>query len=97
MYLQISENFYFDMNQDSMKNMISMHIPKQDISTLSRSCVFSLTYPSPDVFLVIRVGCYKSNYNYIYDYSVFSMKSCVTDCQFDNPFTCIDNTHIDTI
>lgn len=52
---KISENFYFDMNPDNMKGMISMHIPKQDISTLSRSCVFSITYPSPDVFLVIRL------------------------------------------
>ncbi|XP_052102074.1 dedicator of cytokinesis protein 7-like [Mytilus californianus] len=52
---KISENFYFDMNSDNLKNMISNHVPKQDVSTLSRSCVLSLTYPSPDVFLVIRL------------------------------------------
>lgn len=52
---QISENFYFDVNQDDMKKMIVMHIQHADVSTMSRAACFSITYPSPDVFLVIRV------------------------------------------
>ncbi|KAK3089282.1 hypothetical protein FSP39_002319 [Pinctada imbricata] len=52
---KISENFYFDMNQDTQKKMISMHNHHADISTMSRSAIFSITYPSPDVFLVIRI------------------------------------------
>nr|XP_022315801.1 dedicator of cytokinesis protein 7-like isoform X2 [Crassostrea virginica] len=52
---KISENFYFDVNQDDMKKMIVMHIQHADVSTMSRAACFSITYPSPDVFLVIRL------------------------------------------
>lgn len=52
---KISENFYFDVNQDEQKKMISMHIQQSDVSTMSRAACFSITYPSPDVFLVIRL------------------------------------------
>ncbi|XP_064604400.1 dedicator of cytokinesis protein 7-like isoform X2 [Liolophura sinensis] len=52
---KISENFYFDLNPDPIKAMISQHVPHQDTSTRSRVCTFSITYPSPDVFLVIRL------------------------------------------
>lgn len=52
---KISENFYFDLTPESTKKYLSNHIPKQDISTLSRSCIFDITYPSPDIFIVIRV------------------------------------------
>ena len=31
------------------------HSPRTDISTLSRSAIFSITYPSTDVFLVIKL------------------------------------------
>ena len=55
-FFQISENFYFDLNSESMKNMISLHIPYEDTSTISKAGIFSITYPSPDVFLVIKVG-----------------------------------------
>ncbi|XP_056020103.1 dedicator of cytokinesis protein 7-like isoform X2 [Ostrea edulis] len=52
---KISENFYFDVNQDEQKKMIVMHIQHSDVSTMSRAASFSITYPSPDVFLVIRL------------------------------------------
>ena len=77
---KISENFYFDLNPDSIKHMLATHIPFQvkfplffhlyfhlfkflfkyvcfiqDVSTLSRSCVFSTTYPSTDLFLVVKL------------------------------------------
>ena len=55
-FVQISENFYFDVNPDSVKRMVSLHVPFQDMSTTSKAGIFSITYPSPDVFLVIRVG-----------------------------------------
>ena len=54
--LQISETFHFDLNSEQTKRMIAGHVSRQDISTLSRACVFSITYPSPDVFLVVRVS-----------------------------------------
>lgn len=55
MCLQISENFYFDLNSDSMKGLLRAHGTHPAISTLARSAIFSVTYPSPDIFLVIKV------------------------------------------
>ncbi|XP_047738300.1 dedicator of cytokinesis protein 7 isoform X2 [Hyalella azteca] len=52
---KISENFCFDMNPDPLKKMLTSHIPYQDISTLSRTCILEISYPSPDVFLVVRL------------------------------------------
>ncbi|XP_067118403.1 dedicator of cytokinesis protein 7 isoform X1 [Centruroides vittatus] len=52
---KVSENFYFDMNPEPLKRMLSSHISYQDITTLSRSCVFNITYPSQDLFLVIKL------------------------------------------
>ncbi|XP_040096592.1 dedicator of cytokinesis protein 6 isoform X8 [Oryx dammah] len=52
---KISENFYFDLNSDSMKGLLRAHITHPAISTLARSAIFSVTYPSPDIFLVIKL------------------------------------------
>ncbi|EDW04302.1 GH11724 [Drosophila grimshawi] len=52
---KISENFYFDMNSDGLKQMLSNHVRCADISTQSRSAIFEISYPSNDLFLVIRL------------------------------------------
>ncbi|XP_076463063.1 dedicator of cytokinesis protein 7-like isoform X1 [Babylonia areolata] len=52
---KISETFHFDLNSEMVKRMIAGHVTRQDISTMSRACIFSITYPSPDVFLVVRL------------------------------------------
>ncbi|KAF4014639.1 hypothetical protein G4228_005938 [Cervus hanglu yarkandensis] len=52
---KISENFYFDLNSDSMKGLLRAHVTHPAISTLARSAIFSVTYPSPDIFLVIKL------------------------------------------
>lgn len=52
---KISENFYFDMMPENIKKMLSGHIPYQDVSTLSRSAIFSITNPSPDIYIVVKV------------------------------------------
>lgn len=52
---KISENFYFDMNTESIKRMLNSHYSYADISTASRSAVFEITHPSNDLFLVIRL------------------------------------------
>ncbi|XP_037960753.1 dedicator of cytokinesis protein 7 [Teleopsis dalmanni] len=52
---KISENFYFDMNSDTLKRMLSTHVRCSDASTQSRAAVFEVTYPSNDLFLVIRL------------------------------------------
>lgn len=51
---KISENFYFDMNSESIKRMLNSHVPYSDTSTSSRSAIFEITHPSNDLFLVIR-------------------------------------------
>lgn len=52
---KLSENFYFDMNTDELKRMLTSHVPYSDISTQSRSGIFEITNPSSDLFLVIRL------------------------------------------
>lgn len=53
--LQVSENFYVDMNPEGLKRMLGSHIAYSDTSTLARSCVLSISKPSPDLFLVVRL------------------------------------------
>lgn len=38
-----------------MKGLLRPHVPPAAITTLARSAIFSITYPSQDVFLVIKV------------------------------------------
>ncbi|TMW54842.1 hypothetical protein DOY81_000075 [Sarcophaga bullata] len=52
---KISENFYFDMNSDSLKRMLHSHVRCADESTQSRAGIFEISYPSNDLFLVIRL------------------------------------------
>ncbi|XP_041854158.1 dedicator of cytokinesis protein 7-like isoform X2 [Melanotaenia boesemani] len=52
---KISENFYFDLNSDQMKGLLKPHTPHIAISTMARSAIFSITYPSADIFLVIKL------------------------------------------
>ena len=53
--LKISENFYVDLNPEGIKRMLGGHVPYSDASTLARTCVLSISKPSPDLFLVIRL------------------------------------------
>lgn len=55
---KISENFYFDLNSEALRKMIESHVPYPDASSLSRSCVFDITHPSADIFLVIKVNLF---------------------------------------
>lgn len=52
---KLSENFYFDMNSENLKRMLTSHVPYSDVSTQSRSAIFEITNPSSDLFLVIRL------------------------------------------
>lgn len=38
-----------------MKGLLRPHTPHVAISTLARSAIFSITYPSADIFLVVKV------------------------------------------
>uniref|UniRef100_A0A4W6CA09 Dedicator of cytokinesis 8 n=1 Tax=Lates calcarifer TaxID=8187 RepID=A0A4W6CA09_LATCA len=52
---KISENFYCDLNSEQFKNFLKPHVPHVDQSTLARSAIFSITYPAPDIYLVIKI------------------------------------------
>nr|XP_033779450.1 dedicator of cytokinesis protein 6 isoform X8 [Geotrypetes seraphini] len=52
---KISENFYFDLNSETVKGMLHGQGAHPAISTLARSALFSITYPSPEIFLVIKL------------------------------------------
>ncbi|XP_030322741.1 dedicator of cytokinesis protein 8 [Calypte anna] len=52
---KISENFHCDLNPDSLRGFLRSHIPSIDLSTQARSAVFSVTYPSSDIYLVIKI------------------------------------------
>ncbi|XP_033636293.1 dedicator of cytokinesis protein 7-like isoform X4 [Asterias rubens] len=52
---KISENFYFDLNTEAIKGMIKSHLGYPDPSTLARNAVFSTTYPTNDVYIVIKL------------------------------------------
>ncbi|XP_068092049.1 dedicator of cytokinesis protein 8 isoform X2 [Hyperolius riggenbachi] len=52
---KISENFYCDLNSDSFKKYLQAHTPSVAPSSQARTAVFSITYPSQDIFLVVKI------------------------------------------
>ncbi|KAL3062786.1 hypothetical protein OYC64_002564 [Pagothenia borchgrevinki] len=52
---KISEDFHCDLNSEHLKNFLKPHTPHVDQSALARSAIFSITYPSPDIYLVIKI------------------------------------------
>ncbi|KAA0713928.1 Dedicator of cytokinesis protein 8 [Triplophysa tibetana] len=52
---KISENVHLDLNSDQMKSLLRPHTPQIDSSTLARAAIFSISYPSPDIYLVIKI------------------------------------------
>ncbi|XP_034956195.2 dedicator of cytokinesis protein 8 isoform X2 [Zootoca vivipara] len=52
---KISENFHCDLNSEQFKGFLRSHAPCIDSSSQARSAVFSVTYPSPDIYLVVKI------------------------------------------
>lgn len=52
---KVSETFYFDLNPEGLKRMLGSHILYSDFSTQARGCIFDISQPSSDLFLVIRL------------------------------------------
>ncbi|OWK01059.1 DOCK8, partial [Cervus elaphus hippelaphus] len=50
----ISENFHCDLNSDQFKGFLRAHTPSVATSSQARSAVFSVTYPSSDIYLVAK-------------------------------------------
>ena len=54
---KVSENFYFDLNSENLRSMLSIHAEHKhvDYTTQARSCVFDISAPSNDLFLVVKL------------------------------------------
>merc|ERR1719300_153733 len=55
---KVSENFYFDMNSETVKRMLSTsgHLKPADITSLARTCVFDVSSAATgDLFLVVKL------------------------------------------
>nr|CRZ23221.1 Bm4167 [Brugia malayi] len=52
---KISENFYFDLNDDSLRAMISQHADCVDDASKCTQAVFSISQPLNDIFIVIKL------------------------------------------
>ncbi|KAM8960557.1 dedicator of cytokinesis protein 8 [Pelodytes ibericus] len=52
---KISENFYCDLNSEVFKCFLRNHVPNVDPSSQAKAAVFSITYPSQDIFLVVKI------------------------------------------
>ncbi|XP_006881388.1 PREDICTED: dedicator of cytokinesis protein 8 isoform X1 [Elephantulus edwardii] len=52
---KISENFHCDLNSDQFRGFLRAHTPSVAASSQARSAVFSVTFPSPDIYLVIKI------------------------------------------
>uniref|UniRef100_A0A669B5Y8 Dedicator of cytokinesis 8 n=1 Tax=Oreochromis niloticus TaxID=8128 RepID=A0A669B5Y8_ORENI len=52
---KISENFYCDLNSEQFKNFLKNHTDHIDPSSTAKSAIFSITYPSTDIYLVIKI------------------------------------------
>uniref|UniRef100_A0A3B4DTK2 Dedicator of cytokinesis 8 n=1 Tax=Pygocentrus nattereri TaxID=42514 RepID=A0A3B4DTK2_PYGNA len=52
---KISENFHCDVNSDQMKTFLRSHTPHIESSTQAKAAIFSISCPSPDIYLVIKI------------------------------------------
>lgn len=66
-----------------MKGMLRPHVPPAAISTLARSAIFSITYPSQDVFLVIKVRNARQMEIIVVSWFLFKIKEkfCSQKCE----------------
>ncbi|XP_076145387.1 dedicator of cytokinesis protein 8 isoform X3 [Alosa pseudoharengus] len=52
---KISEDFHFDLNSDTMRGFLRPHTPSIDPSSQAKAAIFSITQPSQDIYLVVKI------------------------------------------
>lgn len=52
---KISESFHLDCNPSDITHMLDDHVEERSMASLSRSAIFNISYPNPDVFLIVKV------------------------------------------
>ncbi|XP_053555956.1 dedicator of cytokinesis protein 8 [Bombina bombina] len=52
---KISETFHCDLNSETFKSYLRNHTPNVEPSSQAKSAILSITYPSSDIFLVVKV------------------------------------------
>ena len=52
---KISESFHLDCNPSDITHMLDIHVEERSMASLSRSAIFNISYPSADVFLIVKV------------------------------------------
>ncbi|VDM97928.1 unnamed protein product [Thelazia callipaeda] len=52
---KISENFYFDLNDESLSTMISRHVDRVDEASKCTLAAFSISQPLNDIFVVVKL------------------------------------------
>ena len=53
---KISESFHLDCNTSEIQQKWRDHREERSMASLARSAIFNITYPSSDVYLIIKVG-----------------------------------------
>ena len=53
---KISESFHLDCNTSDIQQKWRDSSEERSLASLARSAIFNITYPSSDVYLIIKVG-----------------------------------------
>jgi hypothetical protein len=53
---KVSETWNFDLNPPSITELLGVHCGDREPATLAKSCIFSTSYQSPDIYMVIIVS-----------------------------------------
>jgi hypothetical protein len=52
---KVSEYFHFDLNSEQIRRMLEGYVPQADYSTQAKSCIFNISQPTQDLFIVVKL------------------------------------------